>query len=60
MNLKEKWKAIKKEFSIQKEESKAILKSKWEIGAEQGKALKDSHKEKVVKLVKKDEDKSKR
>jgi len=58
MGFKEKWKNLKKDLKDQKEQSKAILKTKWDIGAEQGKALKKQHKEKVKKLVKKNGDES--
>lgn len=36
MNLKEKFKKFKEELAFQKEQSKVILKAKWDIGAEQG------------------------
>ena len=55
LGLKEKWKKFKDELATQKEQSKAVLKAKWDIGAEQGKALKEEHRKKVKKLVKKDE-----
>jgi len=47
MGLKERIKKIKEELAFQKEQSKVILKSKWDVGAEQGKKLKEQHKEKI-------------
>ena len=55
MSLKDKIKKIKEDLTDQKEQGKAILKTKWNIGAEQGKALKKQHKEKIKKMVKKNE-----
>jgi len=64
MNLKEKfkkkWKKAKEDMASQKEQSKIILKTKWDIGAEAGKKMKNDHKEKVKKVVKKDGNKRKR
>jgi len=47
MSLKEKWKKFKEDLAFQKQYSKSILKTKWDIGAEQGKKLKEQHKEKL-------------
>lgn len=54
MGLKEKWKKFKEDFAFQKEYSKSLLKSRWDVGAEAGKELKKKHKEKIEKVVKKD------
>jgi hypothetical protein len=43
--LKEWFKEFKEELSFQKEMSKGILKDKWDIGAEQGKKMKEKQKE---------------
>lgn len=45
MGLKEWINKIKEELSYQKKQSKVILKTKWDIGAEQGKKMKEQHKE---------------
>lgn len=55
MSFKEKWKKFRKELAWQKRQSKEILKTKWNIGAEQGKALKEKHKEVIKKKVDKNE-----
>lgn len=53
--IKDKMKAIKEDISFQKKQAKIILETKWNIGAEQGKEMKKSHKEKIDRLMKKDE-----
>lgn len=47
MGLKKWIEKIKDDLAFQKEQSKVILKTKWDIGAEQGKNLKKQHKEKI-------------
>jgi hypothetical protein len=64
MSIKEKLKKkladIKDDLAFQKMQSKSILKTKWDIGAEAGKKMKKDHKDKIKKVVKKDGNKSKR
>lgn len=43
MSLKDRWKKFKDDLSFQKMYSKGILKTKWDIGAEKGKKLKEKH-----------------
>ena len=52
--LKEWWKNAKEEFAFQKDYSKRILQNKWDIGAEQGKKMKEKHK----KVIRRDKDES--
>lgn len=47
MSLKDKIQKIKDSWHEQKEQSKMILKQKWEVGAEEGRALKRKHQEKL-------------
>lgn len=47
MSIRDRLKSIKEKLHEQKELSKVILKTKWEIGADEGKALKKKHKEKL-------------
>lgn len=54
MGLSEWINKIKEELAYQKEQSKIILKTKWCIGAEQGKKMKEQHK-KSLRRKKKDE-----
>lgn len=58
MGLKERIEKIKDNLSFQKKQAKIILKTKWDIGAEQGKNLKEQHKEKLKR--KKNENQRKR
>ena len=46
------WSKFKDDLAFQKEYSKGILKTKWDIGAEQGKKMKEEHK----KMVRRDKD----
>lgn len=47
MSIKDRWQKFKEEWSVQKEIAKQHLKGKWDIGAEQGKKLKEEHRKKV-------------
>jgi hypothetical protein len=49
-NLKEKWQAFKDDLSFQKMQAKAILKQRWNIGAEAGKELQKKQKEKLKEI----------
>jgi hypothetical protein len=55
MKLREKLKDIKESFIEQIEQSKAILKTQWNIGAEKGKEMKKAHQEKINQMRKKNE-----
>ena len=54
MYLKNKIKKIKEDLAFQKQYSKNYLKAKWDIGAEQGKKMKEEHK-KLLKRKDKNE-----
>jgi len=52
--LKDWWQKVKDDLADQKEQSKFILKSKWDQGAQQGKAMKEKQKN-IIKGKKKEE-----
>lgn len=60
MSLKEKWQAFKDDLSFQKMQAKAILKQRWDIGAEAGKDLKKKQREKLKEIRRRKNGKSKR